>query len=122
MSALMPDGFLAHYIPMSARPPFGLRLIMRRRFGRVSGWFLTRKQRGNPATSLPDWSTGNLVEPLIHGAAYFDRLATEVEALAAATICSSPTGAATPTNDARRRPYGRRVVRRLPNAASSSRA
>ena len=44
----------------------------------LADWFLTTEQRGNPATSLPDWSTGNLVEPLIHGAAYFDRLATEV--------------------------------------------
>ena len=44
----------------------------------LADWFLTTEQRGNPATSLPDWSTGNLVEPLIHGAAYFDRLAAEV--------------------------------------------
>jgi len=44
----------------------------------LADWFLTTEQRGNPFTSLPDWCTGNLVEPLIHGAAYFDRLAAEV--------------------------------------------
>lgn len=44
-------------------------------------WFLTTAERDNPATSLPDWRTGNRVEPLIHGAAYFARLAEEVSAL-----------------------------------------
>ena len=44
-------------------------------------WFLTTEQRGNPSTSLPNWCTGNRVEPLIHGAAYFDRLAVEVSEL-----------------------------------------
>jgi phosphatidylserine/phosphatidylglycerophosphate/cardiolipin synthase-like enzyme len=47
----------------------------------LADWFLTTEQRGNPATSLPAWCTGNLVEPLIHGAAYFDRLAAEVDEL-----------------------------------------
>ncbi len=44
----------------------------------LADWFLTTDQRGNPDTSVPDWCTGNRVEPLIHGATYFDRLAAEV--------------------------------------------
>lgn len=47
----------------------------------AADWFLTTAQRGNPATEMPDWCTGNRVEPLIHGATYFDRLAAEVEAM-----------------------------------------
>ncbi|MBS1692877.1 MAG: phospholipase [Actinobacteria bacterium] len=47
----------------------------------LANWFLTTEERGNPATSLPDWCSGNRVEPLIHGATYFDRLATEVDEL-----------------------------------------
>uniref|UniRef100_A0A5Q5BLV3 Phospholipase D/Transphosphatidylase n=2 Tax=unclassified Mycobacterium TaxID=2642494 RepID=A0A5Q5BLV3_MYCSS len=47
----------------------------------VSDWFLTADERGNPDTTLPAWCAGNRVEPLVHGATYFDRLATEVEAL-----------------------------------------
>ena len=41
-------------------------------------WLLTRPERGNPSTRLDDrhegddaWSEGNLVTPLVHGAAYF---------------------------------------------------
>ena len=44
-------------------------------------WFLTTEERGNPATKIPDWCVGNRAEPLIHGATYFDRLVSEVEAL-----------------------------------------
>ena len=44
-------------------------------------WFLTADERGNPASTIPDWCVGNRAEPLIHGATYFDRLVTEVEAL-----------------------------------------
>jgi phosphatidylserine/phosphatidylglycerophosphate/cardiolipin synthase-like enzyme len=44
-------------------------------------WFLTPRQRGNPASALPAWCTGNRVEPLIHGKEYFPRLVAEVEAL-----------------------------------------
>ncbi|MCX4473313.1 phospholipase [Micromonospora sp. NBC_01655] len=44
-------------------------------------WFLTAQERANPGSELPVWTTGNLAEPLIHGAAYFDRLVSEVEAL-----------------------------------------
>ena len=60
-------------------------------------WFLTAMERGNPVARLPAWCDGNRVEPLIHGSTYFDRLATEVEALRPATTCSSRTGAAIPT-------------------------
>jgi hypothetical protein len=42
-------------------------------------WFLTAQERANPASELPVWTDGNLAEPLIHGAAYFDRLVSEVE-------------------------------------------
>jgi phosphatidylserine/phosphatidylglycerophosphate/cardiolipin synthase-like enzyme len=46
-------------------------------------WLLTSEERGNPATTLPGWTEGNLVEPLLHGATYFDRLVEEVEKLEA---------------------------------------
>lgn len=46
-------------------------------------WFLTAAERGNPDTSLPAFSEGNSVQPLVHGATYFDALVTEVEALRA---------------------------------------
>ena len=53
-------------------------------------WFLNREERGNPATELhgdgdglQSWSEGNLVRPLVHGAAYFARLHTELTALRA---------------------------------------
>ena len=54
----------------------------------VGTWFLSRSERGNPETDLhggppasPPWSEGNLVTPLIHGAAYFRRLHEELSAL-----------------------------------------
>jgi phosphatidylserine/phosphatidylglycerophosphate/cardiolipin synthase-like enzyme len=47
----------------------------------LADWFLTDAERGNPSTKVPAWSEGNRAEPLIHGATYFDHLATEVEAL-----------------------------------------
>ncbi|MDG4786140.1 phospholipase D-like domain-containing protein [Micromonospora sp. WMMD1102] len=47
----------------------------------VQDWFLSGAERDNPDSDLPVWTDGNLAEPLVHGAAYFDRLATEVEAL-----------------------------------------
>jgi phosphatidylserine/phosphatidylglycerophosphate/cardiolipin synthase-like enzyme len=47
----------------------------------IEDWFLTAQERGNPASELPTWSPGNRIEPLIHGATYFDRLVTEVQAL-----------------------------------------
>ena len=47
----------------------------------LADWFLTAEERGNPATTIPAWCAGSRAEPLIHGATYFDRLVTEVEAL-----------------------------------------
>ncbi|TFV65109.1 UNVERIFIED_ORG: phospholipase [Bacillus sp. AZ43] len=44
-------------------------------------WLLSAEERGNPATSLPAWTAGNLARPLLHGATYFDRLVEEVESL-----------------------------------------
>ena len=44
-------------------------------------WFITTTERGNPSARVPAWCEGNRVEPLVHGATYFDRLVTEVEAL-----------------------------------------
>ncbi len=41
---------------------------------RTEDWFLSTSERGNPATRLPAWCEGNRVEPLVHGARYFDRL------------------------------------------------
>jgi phosphatidylserine/phosphatidylglycerophosphate/cardiolipin synthase-like enzyme len=51
--------------------------------GDPGNWLLTDEERGNPATRIPPWTTGNLARPLVHGAAYFDRLVEEVEALGA---------------------------------------
>jgi phosphatidylserine/phosphatidylglycerophosphate/cardiolipin synthase-like enzyme len=44
-------------------------------------WFLSAEERGNPASSIPTWCAGNTAEPLIHGKAYFSRLAAEVDTL-----------------------------------------
>ncbi|WP_209307643.1 phospholipase D-like domain-containing protein [Geodermatophilus sp. DF01_2] len=44
-------------------------------------WLLSAEERGNPATTLPAWTAGNLAVPLVHGAAYFDRLVEAVQAL-----------------------------------------
>jgi phosphatidylserine/phosphatidylglycerophosphate/cardiolipin synthase-like enzyme len=49
----------------------------------IEDWFLAEDERANPASRIPVWTRGNLVRPLVHGATYFDRLATEVEALQA---------------------------------------
>jgi phosphatidylserine/phosphatidylglycerophosphate/cardiolipin synthase-like enzyme len=47
----------------------------------LQDWLLTREERGNPHSEIPTWCEGNLAEPLVHGSAYFDRLATEVDRL-----------------------------------------
>lgn len=54
----------------------------------ASDWFLSAKERGNPATTInhggqPDlaWTVGNHVEPLIHGATYFSRLVSRLSSL-----------------------------------------
>ena len=44
-------------------------------------WLLTADERGNPAAGLPACTSGNRAEPLVDGAAYFDRLVTAVEAM-----------------------------------------
>ncbi|QXG74706.1 phospholipase [Modestobacter sp. L9-4] len=44
-------------------------------------WLLTAAERDNPDTVIPGWTAGNLVEPLVHGVAYFDRLVTAVQGL-----------------------------------------
>ena len=41
----------------------------------VSDWFLTPSERGNDATRLRAWTTGNAVRPLAHGSTYFAVLA-----------------------------------------------
>jgi phosphatidylserine/phosphatidylglycerophosphate/cardiolipin synthase-like enzyme len=58
--------------------------------GELQSWFLTSAERGNDATSLDRrredalaWTTGNHVEPLVHGATYFARLLKEIRALGA---------------------------------------
>ncbi|SNT65631.1 Phosphatidylserine/phosphatidylglycerophosphate/cardiolipin synthase [Asanoa hainanensis] len=48
---------------------------------RIADWFLTRAERGNPASDLPTWSEGNRCEPLVHGASYFADLVRSVDAL-----------------------------------------
>lgn len=47
----------------------------------IGDWFISAAQRRNERNRLPAWSEGNHAEPLVHGATYFDRLVTEVEAL-----------------------------------------
>ncbi len=44
-------------------------------------WLLSAEERGNPATALPGYTTGNLARALVHGSTYFDRLVEEVETL-----------------------------------------
>jgi phosphatidylserine/phosphatidylglycerophosphate/cardiolipin synthase-like enzyme len=41
----------------------------------VDDWFLTAAERGNDATRLRAWTTGNAARPLVHGRAYFSVLA-----------------------------------------------
>jgi phosphatidylserine/phosphatidylglycerophosphate/cardiolipin synthase-like enzyme len=48
---------------------------------RLDDWFLTAEGRGNPATAVDTWTTGNRVRPLVHGAAYFAELLAAVRAL-----------------------------------------
>ncbi len=47
----------------------------------LQDWFLTAEERGNPDSSIPTWTVGNMAEPLVHGKTYFDRLVAEVEML-----------------------------------------
>ncbi|MFC5381193.1 phospholipase D family protein [Aquipuribacter nitratireducens] len=41
----------------------------------ATDWFLDADGRGNPASRLRPWTSGNRVEPLVHGRTYFPRLA-----------------------------------------------
>ncbi len=59
----------------------------------VEDWFLSSAQRGNDASELdrrhPDasaWTTGNEVQPLIHGSSYFPELARCVGQMAAGDL------------------------------------
>ena len=50
----------------------------------VHPWFLDARERAHPGRSLvrdQDWTDGNHVEALVHGATYFSRLAAELEPL-----------------------------------------
>ena len=47
----------------------------------VEKWFLTARERGNPACTLPAWCAGNAVQPLVNGATYFAHLTEAVQAL-----------------------------------------
>src|SRR5579859_3181145 len=54
----------------------------------LGSWFLASTERGNEHTALDRrrsdglaWSTGNRVEPLVHGAVYFRRLLDEIREL-----------------------------------------
>jgi phosphatidylserine/phosphatidylglycerophosphate/cardiolipin synthase-like enzyme len=49
----------------------------------LSDWFLSERERGNPASALPAWSEGNRATALVHGSAYFARLVHEVRSLQA---------------------------------------
>lgn len=56
-------------------------------------WFLTARERGNPATRIdtdhPDglaWTRGNLARPLIHGSTYFAELCARIEATTAGDL------------------------------------
>src|SRR4051812_46794343 len=53
---------------------------------RLDACFLGPDERGNPATLIRPWSTGNLVEPLVHGANYFARLVEAVRKLGAGDL------------------------------------
>lgn len=52
----------------------------------IGRWFLTAAQRRNPATALRAHTTGNLVEPLVHGRTYFARLRQAVDGLGAGDL------------------------------------
>ncbi len=59
----------------------------------LSRWFLTAAERGNAHSSLdsrhPDggaWSTGNSVQPLVHGATYFRELLDAVQGMQAGDL------------------------------------
>jgi phosphatidylserine/phosphatidylglycerophosphate/cardiolipin synthase-like enzyme len=71
-------------------------------------WLLSAEERGNPAMAIPVWTAGNLAEPRIHGATYFDRLVDEVEQLHAGDHLFFTDWRGDP--DERLRPEGPRVA------------
>ena len=86
--------------------------MVRRRVGRVGGLVPHDRAARQPARPrLPDWCTGNRVEPLIHGATYFDRLADRGGRAAPRRLPVLHRLARRPRRaDARRRPDHRRAV------------
>src|SRR4029450_2134272 len=59
----------------------------------AADWFLTAEERGNSATQLDRrrgdgkaWTEGNLVQALVHGAAYYPRLLAALRALRAGAL------------------------------------
>ena len=44
----------------------------------LADWFISDRERANPATGLRSFSVGNRVEPLVDGAEYFSRLCNEI--------------------------------------------
>ncbi|MBB3036507.1 phospholipase D-like domain-containing protein [Hoyosella altamirensis] len=50
-------------------------------FDSTHPWFLTDRERDNPATTLAPWTSGNAVLPLPHGRTYFERLAHALDAV-----------------------------------------
>ena len=74
-AAILTDGLRARCVYSCSPPAIPLRVP------ELADWFLTAEERGNPTTTIPAWCAGSRAEPLIHGATYFDRLVTEVEAL-----------------------------------------
>jgi phosphatidylserine/phosphatidylglycerophosphate/cardiolipin synthase-like enzyme len=61
--------------------------------GTLADWFLSARERGNPATVLDHgkpagsaWTTGNRVRPLVHGATYFAELVPAIERMQAGDL------------------------------------
>src|SRR4051794_33332004 len=73
----------ARTLPTSVR-------CMSSRSPRLDDWFLGPEERGNPGTDLRPWTTGNRVDPRVHGAEYFPRLVSAVQALVAGDLLAFP--------------------------------
>ncbi|MHC1558967.1 phosphatase domain-containing protein [Actinomycetospora sp. C-140] len=52
----------------------------------VDDWFLTARERGNPATRLRPWTEGNAVALRVHGSAYYAVLAERLAATGAGDL------------------------------------
>lgn len=65
------------------RPPLRNALGLDQPSGaRIDDWFLTEAERGNDATRLSAWTTGNAARTLVHGRTYFAALADALAATA----------------------------------------